>query len=101
MYVSYKLAGSQLRDRAPVGARAANLLIEQPTKSELVIDLKIAKRLGLTIPQSLLLPQGSEPRRPADRASNQVRVVRESQDSKSTGLKIPQPLLLRADEVIQ
>jgi len=68
----------------PLGARAANLLIEQPTKSELVIDLKIAKTLGLTIPQSLLLPQGSEPRRPADRASNQVRVVRESQDRKST-----------------
>jgi len=55
VYVSRKLAGSQLRDRAPVGAEAANLLIEQPTKSELLINLKIAKALGLKIPQSLLL----------------------------------------------
>jgi len=55
VYVSRKLAGSQLRGRVPVGAKAANLLIEQPTKSELVINLKIAKALGLTIPQSLLL----------------------------------------------
>jgi len=30
--------------RAPVGAKAANLLIEQPTRSELVINLKIAKK---------------------------------------------------------
>src|SRR5204863_4387117 len=43
VYVSRKLAGSQLRGRAPVGAKAANLLIEQPTKSELLINLKIAK----------------------------------------------------------
>ena len=55
MYVSRKLAGSQLRGRTPVGAQAANLLIEQTTKFELVINLKIAKALGPTIPQSLLL----------------------------------------------
>ena len=51
-YVIFRRAGAYI-DKRLKGAKPADLPVEQPTKFEFIVNLKIAKALGISIPPSV------------------------------------------------
>jgi putative ABC transport system substrate-binding protein len=53
-YAEFFLQATRKVNRIFKGLKAADLPVEQPTKYDLTINMKIARTLGVTVPQSLL-----------------------------------------------
>jgi putative ABC transport system substrate-binding protein len=55
IYIEQFRAAATFIDKILKGAKPADLPVEQPTRFELVLNLKTAKALGVKFPQSILL----------------------------------------------
>ena len=54
-YASEGKSGARYVDRILKGARPDELPVEQPTIFELLVNLRTAKRIGITVPQAVLV----------------------------------------------